>query len=221
MSKSIVEKLNLNKYKHVAVLGEPQGESLLTGLGDHHTALAGVGYDLIFAFVLDMTALQTIVKTVIDQDCLQPGGYLYAAYPKKGNKVYPTYIHRDDLFEGLGADEQGRVGTSSLKFSRMVGLNEVFTVVGFKNEAKGAKAASAKPSQRVDDYVAFIPQIEKDLEDRPKALEFYRSLTPGYRKDWARYVYGAVQQETQAKRKEEMKTVLEAGFKSVDSYRRR
>ncbi|MBB3110852.1 hypothetical protein FHS18_002919 [Paenibacillus phyllosphaerae] len=220
MTKTIVEKLNLHKYKHAAVLHMPQGDTLLPGLTDYDTELAQDSYDLIFAFTLDMESLRQLVNTVIAQGKLQSGGYLYAAYPKKGNKVYPTYIHRDSLFEGLGADEDGYIGTSGMKFARMVGMDDVFTVVGFKIEAKKAQVSS-KPSQSVDDYVAMVPEIEKDLQDKPEVLAIYQALTPGYQRDWARYVYSAVQEQTRAKRREEMKTVLAEGYKTMDLYRRR
>lgn len=221
MSKTIVEKLNLQKYKRIAVLDKPEGQDQLEGLGDCAAELGAGIYDLIFAFVLDMEALQALTARIIDNNHLEEGGYLFAAYPKKGNKVYPTFIHRDDLLEGLGADEDGYIGTSSLKFARMVGMDEVFTVVGLKAEARSKKTPSAKPSQCVDDYAAMVPSVEKDLEDAPEALAFYQTLTPGYRKDWARYVYSAVQEGTRTKRREEMKQILGAGYKSVDLYKRR
>lgn len=221
MSKSIVEKLNLQKYKKAAVLNKPEGEDVLAGLEPYDTELQDTGYDLIFAFVLEMQSLQELVTRVIEKDYLQEGGYLYAAYPKKGNKVYPTYIHRDSLLEGLGAGEDGYIGTSSIKFARMVGLDDVFTVVGLKNEARSKNKASSKPSQQVDAYITRIPDLEKELEDTPEVLVFYQSLTPGYRKDWARYVFSAVQEETRAKRKEEMIEALRAGYKSMDLYRRK
>ncbi|WP_326079446.1 YdeI/OmpD-associated family protein [Paenibacillus graminis] len=192
----------------------------MSGLGDHVTELTDSQYDLIFAYVLNMKSLQDLVNQVIDHNHLNKGGYLYAAYPKKGNKVYSTYIHRDSLFEGVGAGENGYIGSSSLKFARMVGLNDVFTVVGFKEEARKKKDTSSKPSQRVDDYTSMIPAVEKELQDSPEALALYQSLTPGYRKDWARYVYSAVQEETRAKRRAEMKKILGEGYKSVDMYRR-
>lgn len=221
MSKTIVEKLNLRKYKKAVVLNEPEGEELLAGLEEYDTEFKEGPYDLIFAFVLEMEALQSIMREVIDNGYLNKNGYFYAAYPKKGNKVYPTYIHRDHLFEGLGADEDGYIGTSSIKFARMVGLNEVFTVVGFKEEARKSAQTSAKPSQCVDDYIDKLPDIEKDLQDAPESLAFYQSLTPGYQKDWARYVYSAVQEETREKRRAEMKTILGEGYKSIDLYRRK
>jgi len=220
MEKTIVEKLNLHKYKSAAVLHLPDGLDYFAELSNYDTELnRGNTYDLIFAFVFDMDSLRALVNKVIEQNFLNQSGYLYIAYPKKGNKLYPTYIHRDDLFSGLGADENGYIGTSAIKFARMVGLDDVFTVIGLKEEAKTNSSASAKASQRVDDYIALIPEIEKDLQDTPDLLTFYQSLTPGYQKDWARYIYSAKQEATRAKRREEMKMILRAGYKTRDLYR--
>ncbi|WP_234540128.1 YdeI/OmpD-associated family protein [Paenibacillus pseudetheri] len=218
VTKTIVEKLNLQKYNQVAILSKPEGSDYLVELTDYDTSLNGA-YDLIFAFVLDMVSLQELVNRVIEQQHLHKNGYLFVAYPKKGNKVYPTFIHRDDLLEGLGSDENGYIGTSNIKFARMVGLDDVFTVVGLKEDAKGKGQLSNTPSQSVDDYISFIPNVEQDLKDTSDLLEIYQSLTPGYRKDWARYVYSAKQEATRAKRKEEMKMILRAGYKSRELYR--
>ncbi|MDF2669171.1 MAG: hypothetical protein K0R67_1477 [Paenibacillus sp.] len=220
MAKTIVEKLNLRKYDQVAVLNEPEGTDYLAELAGYDTVLKDRAYDLIFAFVLDMESFRGLVDRVIEHQHLNKNGFLFAAYPKKGNKVYPTFIHRDDLLEGLGSDENGYIGTSNIKFARMVGLDDVFTVVGLKEDAGSKDQSSSKSSQRVDDYISFIPIVEKDLEDTPELLTIYQSLTPGYRKDWARYVYSAKQEETQANRREEMKMILQAGYKSRELYRK-
>lgn len=220
MAKSIVEKLKLHKYTQIAVLNAPEGSDYLAELTGYDTELKNRAYDLIFAFVLDLESLKALVDRVIEHQHLQTNGYLFAAYPKKGNKVYPTFIHRDELLEGLGSDENGYVGTSTIKFARMVGLDDIFTIVGFKEDAKGKNKPSSKPSQSVDDYISFIPQVEKDLENTPDLLAMYQSLTPGYRKDWARYVYSAKQESTIAKRREEMKMILQKGYKSRELYRR-
>lgn len=219
MTKSIVEKLKLDKYKQVAILNEPEGTDYVAELTGYDTTLSDGAYDLIFAFVLDMESLKELVNRVIEHQHLNKNGYVFAAYPKKGNKVYPTFIHRDDLLGGLGSDEDGYIGTSNIKFARMVGLDDVFTVVGFKEDAAGKNKTSSKPSQCVDDYISLIPSVEKDLEDAPELLTIYQSLTPGYRKDWARYVYSAKQEETRTKRREEMKMILQAGYKSRELYR--
>ncbi|MEK3934458.1 YdeI/OmpD-associated family protein [Sporosarcina sp. FSL W7-1349] len=220
MSKTIVEKLNLTKYNQAAVLHAPENTDYFQGWDDYDTKLVNKSYDLIFAFVVDLDSLRTLVNEVIENQSLHPKGYLYIAYPKKGNTVYPTYIHRDELLSGMGADEEGYVRSSTLKFSRMVGLDDVFTVVGLKEDSKGINKPSTKPSQCVDDYIEFIPEIENDLQEVPDLLAFYQALTPGYRKDWARYVYSAKQEATKTKRRDEMKMILRAGYKSRDLYRR-
>ncbi|MFF2446570.1 YdeI/OmpD-associated family protein [Neobacillus sp. NPDC058068] len=221
MTKTIVEKLNLQKYKKVAVLNLPDGANYLAELADYDTELADSKYDLIFAFVLDMESLKELVNKVIQKDYLNKNGYLYLAYPKKGNKVYSTFIHRDDLLDGLGADGGSYLGSSNIKFARMVGLDTVFTIVGLKEDSRGKNQVSTKASQCVDDYIAMIPDVEKDLQDTPDSLAFYQSLTPGYQKDWARYVYSAKQEATKEKRREEMKLILGEGYKSRDLYSRR
>ncbi|RCX21760.1 uncharacterized protein YdeI (YjbR/CyaY-like superfamily) [Fontibacillus phaseoli] len=220
MTKSIVEKLNLRKYKKVAVLNMPSGADYLAELPSYDHGLAVSKYDLIFAFVLDMESLKQLVNQVIAEDRLEKDGYLFMAYPKKGNKIYSTFIHRDNLLDGLGADKDGYVGTSDIKFARMVGLDDVFTVVGLKEAASTKHQAKTAASQRVDDYEAMIPKVEQDLQDTPELLAFYQSLTPGYQKDWARYVYSAKQEETRTKRREEMKMILGAGYKSRELYRK-
>jgi hypothetical protein len=220
MAKTIVEKLSLQKYENVAVLHLPEGSDYLVELTNYDTELTGSKYDLIFAFVLDMESLKALVNKVIEKNYLNENGYIFLAYPKKGNKQYSTFIHRDDLLDGLGADENGYIGTSSVKFARMVGLDNVFTVVGLKEDARNKNRLSTKASQCVDDYIAMIPDVEKDLQDTPGLLTFYQSLTSGYRKDWARYVYSAKQEATKEKRREEMKMILSEGYKSRDLYRR-
>jgi len=221
MTKTIVEKLNLQKYKKIAVLNMPENKDYFVTLNHYDTAFVESSYDVIFAFVLDIDALKDMVHKVIENHFLNQNGYLFLAYPKKGNKVYDTFIHRDHLLDGLGADENGYVGTSNMKFARMIALDDVFTVAGLKSQDRNKVSRLAKPSQSVDDYVAMIKDVENDLRDTPELLAFYQSLTLGYRKDWARYIYSAKQEATKAKRRIEMKLILGAGYKSRDLYRNR
>lgn len=216
---SIVEKLKLDKYKEVALLQIPDGSTYFEKLSIYDSKLVETkSYDLIFAFVLDMKSLQCVVHEIIEGNYIKKKGYIYLAYPKKGNKVYSTYIHRDELLVGLDANEDAYIGGSTIKFARMVALDDVFTVIGLKEESKSKNTKSARASQCVDDYQEMIPLIERDLQDDPDILTFYQSLTPGYRKDWARYVYSAKQEATKEKRRVEMKKILTRGYKSRDLY---
>jgi hypothetical protein len=220
MTKTIVQKLNLQKYKKVAVLHMPDGADYLEELEGYDTDLMDHSYDLIFAFVLTLDSLKQLVNEVIEKNFLNPNGYIFLAYPKKGNKVYPSFIHRDELLPELGADDDGYVGNSNIKFSRMVGLDDTFTIVGLKEDARNKNRIANKVSQCVDDYVDMIPSVEKDLQKFPDLLAFYQSLTPGYQKDWARYIYSAKQDATKANRREEMKMILVKGYKSRDLFLR-
>jgi len=74
-------------------------------------------------------------------------------------------------------------------------------------------------SQCVDDYIEMIPQLKEYLSTIPKLLSFYETLTPGYQKDWARYVYSAKRKNTQQKRLDEMKDILSQGFKTKELFR--
>ncbi|MBY9080277.1 YdeI/OmpD-associated family protein [Paenibacillus sp. HN-1] len=218
---TVVAKLNLHKYPDKLILNMPEGAGYFEGL-EFDSAYTRGRYDLIFIFVFHLDQLKDELQSVIAKQAIQDGGYVYFAYPKKNNPRYKDYIERDSLLPALSTDEDGYVPGSTLKFSRMVSLDEVFTVVGLKSQAKAAgKKEASRSSQRVEDYIARIPDIERYLESDPEALKLYSGLTPGYRKDWARYVYSAKRQETQEKRLAEMKEILGQGYKTVELYRQR
>ncbi|MDT3427063.1 hypothetical protein J2Z22_002597 [Paenibacillus forsythiae] len=116
------------------------------------------------------------MQYVIERQALNDDGYLYFAYPKKNNPKYKEYIDRDSFMAHIPVDEEGYVQSSRLKFSRMVSLDEVFTVVGLKSQAPKKKAASARSSQCVDDYIGSISDIRRYLESHMKDI-----LAQGYK----------------------------------------
>ncbi|UOQ84851.1 YdeI/OmpD-associated family protein [Gracilibacillus salinarum] len=211
---SIIIKLNLSKYKNLVVLNQPNDYDLFNqykkDLSDQH--------DAIFIFVETIEEMMTSVKQIIQQQSLDDKGYLYFAYPKKGNKRYQTYVHRDQIFPALRVGEDGYIEGSDLKFSRMVSMDEVFTVVGIKREPKKVKKTRAA-SQKVEDYQGNIKDVEQFLAGYPEQLDFYLHLTPGYQRDWARYIYSAKQQKTKEKRQQQMIDILKQGYKSMELFR--
>ncbi|MFA1822336.1 YdeI/OmpD-associated family protein [Virgibacillus oceani] len=211
---TIIDKLKLRKYKNAAVLNEPGDYDVFNGF---NTSLSKE-HDAIFIFVEKAEEMVGYTERIINEDLLLEKGYLFFAYPKKGNKRYDTYVHRDDIFPAMKVAKDGYIGNSEVKFSRMVSMDDVFTVVGLKREKKKVKKSEAA-SQSVADYENKVIDIEQLLADHPDELKFYQKLTPGYQKDWARYIFSAKQQKTRDKRQAQMIEVLSLGYKSIDLYR--
>lgn len=167
--------------------------------------------ELLILFVKDIEQLQKEVMQLLEMQVLLPEGRLLIAYPKKGNKVVESYIHRDDIFPALGVDTDGYIKNSDYKFNQMVKLDDVYTIVGLKRVKRDFAKKSLR--QPVVDYSQYISQLEKVLRNEPEALHFWQTLTQGYQKNWARYVYGAKQQVTQEKRLQEMIVLLKQKVK--------
>jgi Bacteriocin-protection, YdeI or OmpD-Associated len=218
-TKSIVDKLNLKKYASKLILNLPEDIDEFKEI-DFDAAIEKEKYDLIFIFVFNLEEFSNKLHQVIEKHLLSDKGYLFFAYPKKNNPQYKDYIERDQIFPYINVGEDGYVAESNLKFSRMVSLNDIFTVVGLKYENKKA-VSSSKKSQCVDDYIDHVDDIKRYLEKNGELLSAYNSLTVGYQKDWARYVYSAKREETQEKRLLEMEDILGEGYKSIDLYRRK
>ncbi|WP_077624396.1 YdeI/OmpD-associated family protein [Sediminibacillus massiliensis] len=213
---TIIDKLNLNKYQNLAVIHEPVDYEVFNG----YRASFSTNHDAIFIFVETTEEMVRHTNSILDNGLLLEKGYLFFAYPKKGNKRYDTFIHRDDIFPAMKVGEKGYVGDSDLKFSRMVSMDDVFTVIGLKREKRTVKRSSA-PSQCVADYEEHVKDIENMLADDPNVLIFFQGLTPGYQRDWARYIFSAKQQKTKEKRQVQMVDILSQGYKSIDLFRQR
>lgn len=211
---TIINKLKLNKYKNLVIINQPSDYDLFDG---YKTSLSKK-HDAIFIFVQTIDEMVSQTQRIIKGDYLLEKGYLFFAYPKKGNKRYDTFVHRDEIFPKLKVEEDGYIPDSDFKFSRMVSMDDIFTVVGLKHEKKkGLKSRAA--SQSVADYEDNVKDIEELLADYPNQLKFYQELTPGYRRDWARYIFSPKQQKTREKRQSQIIDILSQGYKSVDLYR--
>ncbi|EEM28641.1 hypothetical protein bthur0002_24860 [Bacillus thuringiensis Bt407] len=130
---SVIDKLKLNKYTNMVVINEPSDYDIFTG---KETAFSKE-HDAIFIFVETLDEMVKQTNFIIsNEELLIEKGYVFFAYPKKGNARYSTFIHRDEMFPALNVGEDGYVGESDIKFARMVSMDEVFTVVGLKREKK-------------------------------------------------------------------------------------
>ena len=217
MNQEIIKKFSIEKYNQKLVLNMPADISDFEGMS-FSVVMNKDNYDMIFAFIFSLNEFTNLLETVIDSNMLNPGGILYFAYPKKGNKQYKEYIGRDDFFGKVNMDSDGYVNDSPIKFNKMAAFNDVFTVIGLKHEPKRKK--SSQPSQCVSDYVSRIPDIRNHFEGNPEILTLFDQLTPGYQRDWARYLFGVKNETTTDKRFVEMEDILKQGYKTVDIYKR-
>ncbi|GIP62729.1 hypothetical protein J32TS6_12840 [Virgibacillus pantothenticus] len=212
---SIIDKLNLQKYTNMAIINQPTDYDIFT---EQQTTLSK-NHDAVFIFVETLNEMVLYIQRFLDDNqLLQEKGYIFFAYPKKGNTRYETFVHRDEIFPAMEVDDDGYIRNSDIKFARMVSMDEVFTVVGLKREKKKATKTTAT-SQCVADYEKHVGDVELLLTDHPNELKFFKSLTPGYQKDWARFIFSAKQQKTRDKRYRQMLDVLSQGYKSMDLYR--
>ncbi|HDR6287575.1 TPA: YdeI/OmpD-associated family protein [Bacillus cereus] len=214
---SVIDKLKLNKYTNMVVINEPSDYDIFTG---KETAFSKE-HDAIFIFVETLDEMVKQTNFIIsNEELLIEKGYVFFAYPKKGNARYSTFIHRDEMFPALNVGEDGYVGESDIKFARMVSMDEVFTVVGLKCEKKKTTKTSAM-SQCVADYADRIKDVEALLANHPNELKFYQSLTPGYQKDWTRNLFSVKQEKTREKRLEKMIEILSQGYKTIELFRKK
>ncbi|HDR3887554.1 MULTISPECIES: YdeI/OmpD-associated family protein [Bacillus] len=214
---SVIDKLKLNKYTNMVVINEPNDYEVF---GDKPTTFSKE-HDAVFIFVETLDEMVEHTNFIIkNEELLLEKGYVFFAYPKKGNARYSTFIHRDEMFPALNVGEDGYVGNSEIKFARMVSMDDVFTVVGLKREKKKVKKTPAA-SQCVADYADRIQDVEALLANHPTELKFYQSLTPGYQKDWARNLFSVKQEKTREKRLEKMIEILSQGYKTIELFRQK
>ena len=216
MNAEIISKLKILGFNDKLILNKPQNLDAFDGI-IFDTSVSKPKYDIVFAFIFALDEFSEIVKMAIEKDLINANGYLYFAYPKKGNKQYKEYIGRDDFFTSVHMDKDGFVNGSKLKFNKMVAFNDTFTCIGLKHEKK--TKPKTQPSQCIADYIDRIPELQQYFSENKEVTEMFDKLTPGYRRDWARYVYGVKNEETKAKRLAEMEDILKKGYKSIDLYR--
>ena len=66
-------------------------------------------------------------------------------------------------------------------------------------------------------FEPMIPQVAALLADDP-TLQAFNDLTPGYQREWARFIFGVKAAATQQRHVAVMRTVFQAGYKSKRAY---
>jgi len=212
----IIDKLKLTKPAQIALVHCP--DTVKPVFASLNTTQELSKHDCIFAFSTTKAEFLATIRDVMDEKRLNEEGILYIAYPKKGNPTYPDYVHRDEIFGLLNVDvADGSIDHTPFRFNRMVAFDDVFTVLGIKYSQKGRSQTA--PSQSTGDYIGYIEEVRSMIQSDPEVLTKFDALTPGYQRDWARYLYSTPSEATRKKRYEEMSTVLKAGYKTAALYK--
>lgn len=177
-------------------------------------------YDRIISFVFSTDEMVQYLQNCIKDNNLTEQGYLFFVYPKKGNKKYEQFIHRDEIFPAIQVDDEKYIAGSDYKFASLMSLDDTFSILSIKRDGKARGKKKTASSQCVSDYESMIPQLRDQLAENEDDLAFYDGLTPGYQKDWARYIYSAKREETQKARLAEMRELTRLGFKTKELYRK-
>lgn len=177
-------------------------------------------YDRIISFVFSTDEMTQYLQNCIKDGNLTDQGYLFLIYPKKGNKKYEQFIHRDEIFPAIQVDGGKYIVGSDYKFASLMSLDDTFSILSIKRDSKALGKKKTASSQCVGDYESMIPQLRNQLAEDEADLAFYDGLTPGYQKDWARYIYSAKKEETQKARLAEMRELTRQGFKTKELYRK-
>ena len=212
---AIIDKFKLKSYSALPILNLP--DYLKEDLAEIPTSPLLAKQKAVLVFTSSNQEFFDTLKDLVNKDILQDQGVILICYPKKGNPKYPSYVHRDEIFVKVGMDNDGFIYGSPYMFNRMLGFDDNFTLLEVK-KLLNFKPGS-RPSQSGADFVKYIPDIERFLKEEPQALVFYQSLAPGYRKDWAVYVFSTENPETRNKRILEMIRLLKEGHKNMTLYR--
>lgn len=67
-------------------------------------------------------------------------------------------------------------------------------------------------------FEPMIPQVAELLADDATLQAFFNALTPGYQREWARFIFGAKAEATKQRHVAVMREVFQAGYKSKRAY---
>jgi len=211
----LIKKLKLIDYKGLPILNCPEDlKSYFTGcdLGPLKEKQA-----VVVVFTLSHDEFFKALEELVTLDPIEDKGRLLICYPKKGNPHYPSYVHRDEIFVKVRMNQEGFIYESPYMINRMLGFDENFTLLEIKKDQHFKP--NLRPSYQGSDYIHHIPEVEVLLINEPVALKFYQELAPGYRKDWAVYLFSTQNIETRQRRVQAMIRLLNQGYKNMTLYR--
>lgn len=74
------------------------------------------------------------------------------------------------------------------------------------------------PTKPLAEYEQDIPAVATLLQSAPDMQAFFNQLTPGYQREWARFIFGTASEATKQRHIDKMREVFAAGYKSKRAY---
>ncbi len=74
------------------------------------------------------------------------------------------------------------------------------------------------PQKPLSEYEVDIPKVTALLAAQPEMQAFFTALTPGYQREWARFIFGVANDATKQNHIAKMLEVFAAGYKSKRAY---
>ena len=207
MDEKLFKKLRLDKFNTISYIGKAKEESPFDSMGYKSSVK---GSDLLIFYVYTLEEMKQAIDKVADTKGFVEGGIIYLCYPKTTNKLGHESIGRDDIFPYLNVDEDtGFVEGTDFKFNKMLAIDENYTLVAVKKDSQRKDKKTKAPSARVDDYIAYIPEIEDYLKSKSDLMDKFDALTYGKKKAWARHIFSARTEKTKVKRFLELEESLQ------------
>ncbi|MFY0518888.1 hypothetical protein ACOMCU_13820 [Lysinibacillus sp. UGB7] len=125
--KDMQKKFKLQGGRSITILNQPQ-DVILEGISHSGDA----PYDRIISFVFSVEDMVTYLNSALKANVLVEQGYLFFVYPKKGNKKYEQFIHRDEIFPAIQVDEEKYIVSSDYKFASLMSHDETFSILSIK-----------------------------------------------------------------------------------------
>ena len=129
---SIMYRLKLNRTGSLLILKKPDSFHSFDDI-PFDAAPQKESYDGIVIFITSPEDIAVHLKEICEGKQLNRNGLVYFAYIRKGRGHNPNYIERNDITDMLHMDDNGSCDDSKLVFAAMVSIDDIYSVIGFKN----------------------------------------------------------------------------------------
>ncbi|WP_390407665.1 YdeI/OmpD-associated family protein [Lacticaseibacillus jixiensis] len=208
-----LQQLGFLNYHRVVITGMPEAlQPVLAALP--YTTTPQADCDLRVVFALNLAQLKKALSPLVQDQLRKAKAMVYVLYPAITSPHYRG-IAPHQMLEALDvAKTTGAIGTTGFKLTRMRQFNDDFMLLD-------VQPASANTTLRIANYDARVPELHERLKHKtPQLAATFAQLTPHQQRDWARYIFSPKRPVTQNSHFDQMQLVLQAGFATLEQYRK-